>query len=153
MCNNSGFSTFRQTQFFSGHRVFSRHSNNRTTSHYTNSTPTTSTTTATSTTLMPAQPNATNTTSSKWVINLSSIPLPQHQKPLARGPNFAVVPRCPPKEAYITAMEEACIRLSFKEAEELRAETSQVLKKNCPHPNLLSARGRPGPSKNSGGPF
>ena len=29
----------------------------------------------------------------------------KHETLLARGPNFAVVPRCPPKEAYISAVE------------------------------------------------
>ena len=43
--------------------------------------------------------NTTTTTKSmnKWVINISSRPLPTAQeRPLAQGPNFAVVPREPP---------------------------------------------------------
>ena len=43
----------------------------------------------------------------------------------------------PPKESYITAVEEACTRLLPKDSEELRAESSQLLRNNClPKPNL-----------------
>ena len=30
---------------------------------------------------------------------------------LARGPNFTIVPRYPPKEIYIAAVEEVCMKL------------------------------------------
>ena len=39
----------------------------------------------------------------------SSIPLTEAQEHLfSHGPNFAAVPRCPPKEEYIVAIEHAC---------------------------------------------
>ena len=48
----------------------------------------------------------------KWVVNLSSIPLIKAQEMLlARGPNFVVEPKCPPKEEYIVTVEEACLKL------------------------------------------
>ena len=41
----------------------------------------------------------------KWVINLSSKPLTTAQRSvLAKGPNFAVLPKHPPKLEYITAI-------------------------------------------------
>ena len=54
-------------------------------------------------------------TKDKWVFNLSSIPFMGAQKLLlilVRGPNFAVVPKCPPKGEYVAAEEEVCLRLS-----------------------------------------
>ena len=57
---------------------------------------------------------------------------------LARTPNFAIVPKCSPKEAYITSVKEACIRVSPKAVENLRVKASQVLIRNCPpsKPNI-----------------
>ena len=54
-----------------------------------------------------AQSNTTTTTSNKWVINLSFNPITKAQETLlAKGPYFAIVPKCSPKEAYITAVEK-----------------------------------------------
>ena len=90
--------------------------------------PTTTTTTTTTT-----QTSTTTTTRNKWVINLSCNPLIKAQETLlARGPNFAIVPQCSHKEAYIIAVEGACIKFSPKNADGLRAKSSQVLKWNCP---------------------
>ena len=59
----------------------------------------------------------------KWVINLSSKPLTQVQRcVLAKGPNFAVLPRHPPNLEYITAIESACTKLSQLDAEDHRAD-------------------------------
>ena len=55
---------------------------------------------------------------------------------LSRGPNFAIVPKYPHRETYSTAVEEVCPKLLPREAEELRAESSCLLKKNCPQPNI-----------------
>ena len=53
-----------------------------------------------------------NNTKQKWVINLSNTPLtPAQESLLAKGPNFAIVPKYAPKESYITAVEEACSKL------------------------------------------
>ena len=66
-----------------------------------------------------------------WVKNLSSTPLTEAQtRPLAHGPNFAVVPRSPPVGEYIAAIEHACNQLQQGKAEELRGEIKSVLKKN-----------------------
>ena len=47
-----------------------------------------------------------------WVVNLSSNPLTKVQETLlSKGPNFAIVAKCSTRGAYITAVEEACIRL------------------------------------------
>ena len=58
-----------------------------------------------------AQTSDTNTNSShsKWVINLSDTPLTEAQTSLlAHGPNFAIIPRHPPKEEYVASIEYAC---------------------------------------------
>ena len=58
-----------------------------------------------------AQTSDTNTNSShsKWVINLSDTPLTKAQtRLLAHGPNFAIIPRHPPKEEYVASIEYAC---------------------------------------------
>ena len=69
---------------------------------------------------------------SKWVINLSSIPLTQAQETLlARGTFSAVVPKCPISEFYIATVEKVCSRLPHREVKELRVETSWTLRKNC----------------------
>ena len=69
----------------------------------------------------------------KWVINLSSKPLtPAQRSVLAKGPNFAVTPRHPPKLEYITAIEAACTELSQQDAEELRADINQILRSSYP---------------------
>ena len=69
-------------------------------------------------------------TSSTWVKNLSSTLLAEAQECLlAHGPNFAIVPRCPPSGEYIMAVEHACSKLNQGEAEELRVEVKNVLKK------------------------
>ena len=74
----------------------------------------------------------------KWVINLSSKPLPQAQRSvLAKGPNLAVTPRHPPNLEYITAIETACSKLSQQDAEELRANISRVLRSSHPSPNPI----------------
>ena len=79
----------------------------------------------------------TNTSTSKWVINISSKPLTQTQeKLLARGPNYAVVPRSPPKTEYIAVIEQACSKLKPGEAEELRGEIKAIIKKSCNPPNI-----------------
>ena len=48
---------------------------------------------------------------------------------LSHGPNFAVVPRCPPVGEYIASIEQACKQLKQGEAEELRGEIKAILKK------------------------
>ena len=100
-----------------------------------------STTSTASTIQMSAQPNTSNTSSSKWVINLSSGPLTKAQKTLlAKGPNFVIVPKLSQREAYITAVEEACIRLPTKEARGIRGRNQLGIKEELPCPNPISAR-------------
>ena len=58
----------------------------------------------------------------KWVINLSKILLTQDQLSLLQKvPNFAITPKYPPIEAYITAVEQASSKLLAQEADELRS--------------------------------
>ena len=48
-----------------------------------------------------------------------------------QGTKFCSQTQTPSKEAYITAIEEACTKLPPGEAEELRAETSHLPRYNC----------------------
>ena len=75
-----------------------------------------------------------------WVRNLSKTPLTNAQeKVLARGPNFAIVPKEPPVIEYVAAIEKACQQLKQGEAEELRGEIKSTIKKIHP-PDLTSAK-------------
>ena len=57
-------------------------------------------------------PKLTNDLKSKWVVNMSKIPLTEAQeKPLTHGPNFATTPRCPPTGEYIAVVEQTCQNL------------------------------------------
>ena len=47
-------------------------------------------------------------------------------------PNFTVVPLYPPYGKYIMAVEQACLKLLPKVAEELKVETNQMLKCDTP---------------------
>ena len=75
---------------------------------------------------------------SKWVKNLLDKPLTQAQRSLlAHGPNYAVIPRVPPKEEYIAAIEQACHKLEEGKADELRVEVKNLLKKaKTPRSNI-----------------
>ena len=79
-----------------------------------------------------------DTSMSKWVKNLSDKPLTQAQRSLlAHGPNYAIIPRNPPKEEYIAAIEQACHKLKEGEADELRVEVKNLLKKaKTPRSNI-----------------
>ena len=58
--------------------------------------------------------NSTNSINNMWVRNISSTPLTKAQvKVLSHGPNFVVVPRCPPVGKYIAHIEEACTQLKL----------------------------------------
>ena len=58
----------------------------------------------------------------KWVINLSKTPLTKEQLSLLqKGPNFAITPKYPPIEVYITATEQASSKLPTQEADEFRS--------------------------------
>ena len=77
-------------------------------------------------------PEVSTCSSNKWVINLSSKPItPAQSSLLSRGSNFAITPK-PPIEAYIKAVEEICTKHTQGEAEELRVETSHLLKQKFP---------------------
>ena len=70
---------------------------------------------------------------SRWVVNMSKIPLMEAQENLlTHGPNFAITPRSPPIGEFIAAVEQACQNLAQGEAEELRTEVKAVLKKCQP---------------------
>ena len=46
---------------------------------------------------------------SKWVINMSKIPLTEAQENLlVHGPNFTITPRNPPIGEYIAVVEQTC---------------------------------------------
>ena len=67
----------------------------------------------------------------KWVINLSRAPLTNDQLSLLqKGPNFAITPKYPPLDAYITATEVAATILNTQEAEEFRSDVSRLLKQH-----------------------
>ena len=66
---------------------------------------------------------------------------PAQRSVLAKGPNFVVSPRQPPKLEYITAIEAACTKLSQQDAEELRVDINRVLRSSHPpKPNLTKAQ-------------
>ena len=73
-----------------------------------------------------------------WIKNLSASTLTKDQiKALAHGPNYAIVPRCPPVGEYIIAIENICNQLQQGKAEELRGEIKSVLKNiHTPRPNI-----------------
>ena len=72
----------------------------------------------------------------KWVINLSKPALTIEQLSLLqKGPNFAITPKYPPMEAYITVVEEAASKLPSTEADELRSDTSSLLRCHNHHHN------------------
>ena len=72
----------------------------------------------------------TKSSSSTWVKNLSDKPLREAQECLlAHGPNFIVIPRCPFTGKYIVAIDHACSKLNQGDAEELRVEVKNILKK------------------------
>ena len=75
----------------------------------------------------------------KWVRNLSDTPLTEDQERLlAQGPKFSIRPRQPPVSEYISAVEQACSRLSQGEADEMRVEVKKALKKTQCTPILPS---------------
>ena len=65
-------------------------------------------------------------------------PLTQVQRSLlAHGPNYAIIPRNSPKEEYIAAIEQVCHKLKEGEADELRVEVKNLLKKaQTPRSNI-----------------
>ena len=68
---------------------------------------------------------------SKWVINLSRAPLTNDQLSLLqKGPNFAITPKYPPLDAYITATEVAAAKLNTQEVEQFRSDVSRLLKQH-----------------------
>ena len=75
---------------------------------------------------------------SKWVKNFLDKPLTEAQTNLlAHGPNYAIIPRNPPEEEYIAAIEQACHKLKEGEADELRVEIKNILKKaQTPRSNI-----------------
>ena len=63
---------------------------------------------------------------------------------LQKGPNFAITPKYPPLDAYITATEVAAAKLNTQEADELRADVNRLLKQHqqTTHCNLNPAQCR-----------
>ena len=56
-------------------------------------------------------------------------PLTQEQLSLLqKGPNYAITPKYPPIEAYITSTEQAANKLPTQEADELRSYLNKILK-------------------------
>ena len=96
---------------------------------------TTTTATSTATTRTMAQ-----NLRSRWVINMSKIPLMDAQENLlAHGPNFMITPRNLTIGEYIATLEQTCQKMAHGEAEELRAEVKAVLKK-VQHPKANITR-------------
>ena len=65
---------------------------------------------------------------------------------LQKGPNFAIIPKHPPIEAYIMATELAAAKLPTQEAEEFRSDVNRLLKQEQQqhhhHCNLTPAQCR-----------
>ena len=97
----------------------------------------------TTTSTYPLSP-ALDNTKAKCVKNLSCKPLTEVQiSLLARDADVAVLLLYSPKEEYTVAVEEAFLELLLKMAEELRVETSQVLKCDCLlNPNISRQEAR-----------
>ena len=71
---------------------------------------------------------------SKWVVNLSSQQLNEHETSgLNKGLNYGVSPSVIPVEDFIVATEVACDKLQQAEKEELRSKVTSILM-----PSLLS---------------
>ena len=65
----------------------------------------------------------------QWVINLSKTPLTKEQLSLLqKGPTFAITPKYPQSEAYITATEQASSKLPAQKVDEFRSEVNRILK-------------------------
>ena len=47
---------------------------------------------------------------------------------LQKGPNYAITPKCPPIEAYITATEQTSSKLPDQEANEFISDVNKILK-------------------------
>ena len=81
---------------------------------------------------VPRQPVSNHTCTShmdEWVINLSKTPLTKEQLSLLqKGPNYAITPKYPTIEAYITSTEQAANKLPSQEADELRSDVNRILK-------------------------
>ena len=95
----------------------------------------------------PPNPHTCRDQLDKWVINLSNTPLTSKQLSLLqKGPNFAITPKYPPIEAYITATELASSKLPTQEAEEFRSDVNRLLKhqqqQHHQHCNLTPAQCR-----------
>ena len=72
--------------------------------------------------------SGTQSTTNKWVINISDKPLSDaEEKLLAHGPNFAVVPKNPPIIQYVAAVEQACTKLEEGKAEEFRVQVKVTI--------------------------
>ena len=70
-----------------------------------------------------------NVQTSKWVINLSKTPLTLEQLSLLqKGPNYAITPKYPPVEAYITVVEQVSSTLLAQEASDFRLDVNKLLK-------------------------
>ena len=75
----------------------------------------------------------------KWVINLSKNPLTLEQLSLLqKGPNFAITPKYPTIEAYISAVEQASPKLPTHEAEEFRSDVSTSYLNNNNNPTTTT---------------
>ena len=84
-----------------------------------------------------SQSQSSNSTN-KWVVNLPKIPLTQAQESLlSKGPNFAIAPNNPPNVDFITAIELVCHKPLDQDLQELRVETSCLLRKaRAPRANI-----------------
>ena len=54
---------------------------------------------------------------------------------LHKGSNFAITPKYPPTEAYITATEQTSSKLPAQEADEFRSDVNKILKQQQQHHN------------------
>ena len=80
-----------------------------------------------------------NSSSSKWLVNLSSHPpTPAQVSLLSKGPNFALAPNNPPNVEFISVVELACQKLSDQDVQELRDEVNILLRRVKPPKSNIS---------------
>ena len=139
------FGTFSTWQ----RHIFGGHPHNTNCTNVQESSVTISATTTTTAAIAPTTKTTSSNTSvpahthlSPKTSGSSTYPPPPHPitgSPSSQGTQLYHSAQVPPMDSYIAAVEEACTRLLPREAEDLRAESSCLLKKNCcPFPNLIS---------------
>ena len=89
------------------------------------------------------QPDDISGSKCKWVVNLSSRQLSEHETSvLNKGLNYGVSPRAVPVEEFIVATEVAWENLDATSKEELRSKVTSMLKTTAPPVSNVNAKER-----------